>query len=141
MEEGAGELVVKLAYAIHQNLQLVGRYLGLFTNLNLNVNTNVLVSEDYLRLRHALVTALHPFPEARRAVSEALHKIEAEVAAQMLARSSAAPPVLDLPAPRPRGRPPANKPQNPSQAPLGVMIDQAPTTNGSGAIRLQRPSR
>jgi hypothetical protein len=114
MEEGAGELVARLAGVIHQNLQLVGKYLGLFANINISTTTNVLVSEDYLRLRHALVTALHPFPEARRAVSEALHRIEGEVAARMLAGAPA--------------------------AASGAVIEHAPTINGSGAIRLRRPS-
>jgi hypothetical protein len=114
MEEGAGELVARLSGVIHKNLEMVGKYLGLFANLSVSTNVNVLISEDYLKLRHALVTALYPFPEARRAVSEALHRIEGEVAAKMLA---IAPTVA-----------------------RGAVIEHAPTVNGSGPLRLRRPS-
>jgi hypothetical protein len=131
MEEGSGELVARLSGVIHKNLEMVGRYLGLFANLNVNTNVNVLVSEDYLRLRHALVLALRPFPAARHAVSEALHRIESEVAAKMLEQPSAAQGVvLNLPAPRLAGRPPYKS----ASASAGT------TTAPNGAIRLQRPT-
>jgi hypothetical protein len=80
---------------------MVGRYLGLFANLNINSNVNILISEDYLRLRQALTLALRPFPEARRAVADALHRIEGEVANKMLATAGKGPveaegPVISL---------------------------------------------
>jgi hypothetical protein len=75
---------------------MVGRYLGLFANININSNTSILISEDYLRLRQALTLALRPFPDARRAVAEALHQIEGEVAQKMLVQAGK-PPVLPDP--------------------------------------------
>jgi hypothetical protein len=133
MENGAGELVARLSGVIHKNLEMVGRYLGLFANFNVNTNVNVLISEDYLRLRQALVLALRPYPDARHAVSEALHRIEGEVAAKMLEQPSAAQGVvLNLPAPRPVGRPPDKAAR--ASASAGT------TTAPNGAIRLQRPT-
>jgi hypothetical protein len=133
MENGAGELVARLSGVIHKNLEMVGRYLGLFANFNVNTNVNVLISEDYLRLRQALVLALRPYPDARHAVSEALHRIEGEVAAKMLEQPSAAQGVvLNLPAPRPVGRPPYKAAR--ASASAGT------TTAPNGAIRLQRPT-
>jgi hypothetical protein len=85
MDHGAVEPMVRLSNVIHRNLSMVGHYLGLFANINVNQNVNILVSEDYLQLRHALTTALHPFPEARRAVADALHRVEGDVARKMLA--------------------------------------------------------
>jgi hypothetical protein len=114
MEEGAGELVARLSTVIHKNLEMVGKYLGLFANLNVNTNVNVLISEDYLRLRHALVLALRPFPAARHAVSEALHRIEGEVAQKMLFQAS--------------------------PAPLGAVIDHSPSVASGAPIKLERPS-
>jgi hypothetical protein len=103
MEEGGVDQVARLSGVIHKNLEMVGRYLGLFANLNINTNVNVLLSEDYLRLRQALVLALQPFPEARHAVSAALHRIEGEVAQKMLTTKAAAEPagaLIDQPVPR-----------------------------------------
>jgi hypothetical protein len=95
MEEGAIDQMARLSGVIHKNLEMVGRYLGLFVNLDVHTNINVLLSEDYLRLRQALVLALRPFPEARYAVSEALHKIEGEVAQKILAVQAPATPQGD----------------------------------------------
>ncbi len=47
--------------------------------------TSILVSADYLTLRSALVTALRPYPEAARAVGTALHTLETEAAADIVA--------------------------------------------------------
>jgi hypothetical protein len=132
MEEGSGELVARLSGVIHKNLEMVGRFLGLFANFNVNTNVNVLISEDYLRLRQALVLALRPYPDARHAVSEALHRIEGEVAQKMLAPPAVQGVVLDLPAPRPVGRPPYKA----ARASASAGTTAAP----NGAIRLQRPT-
>jgi hypothetical protein len=102
MEEGGVDQVARLSGVIHKNLEMVGRYLGLFANLNVNTQVNVLLSEDYLRLRQALTLALRPFPEARRAVADALQRIEAEVATKMLvgkAPSEPAGALIDQPVP------------------------------------------
>jgi len=102
MEEGGVDQVARLSGVIHKNLEMVGRYLGLFAHLNVNTQVNVLLSEDYLRLRQALTLALQPFPEARRAVADALQRIEAEVATKMLAGKTPAEPagaLIDQPVP------------------------------------------
>jgi hypothetical protein len=40
------------------------------------VNQNLVISPDYLQLRQALLKALAPYPEARRAVVEILRSLE-----------------------------------------------------------------
>jgi hypothetical protein len=85
MEAGAGHEVGYLAGVIHKNIELTGKYLGLFAQHHVSTSVNILISEDYLRLRQALTMALRPYPEARKAVAEALHVIEEQVAQKMLA--------------------------------------------------------
>ncbi len=107
MEEGAAELVTRLANTIHRNIELTGRYLGLFAQHHVSSQVNIMVSEDYLRLRQALTMALRPFPEARRAVAEELHRIEGQIAQKMLEQAGKAgeplpiSTVIDQPASRP----------------------------------------
>jgi hypothetical protein len=92
MEAGAIELMGSLSRVIHQNISLTGKYLGLFAQHHVSSQVNILLSEDYLRLRQALIMALKPFPEARRAVAEEIHRIEGETAQKMLAQAAANPP-------------------------------------------------
>ena len=72
---------VRSAASVHQqinkNLELVGKLLGQLGIRDLNITQNLLISEDYLRLRHALVKALAPYPEAALAVSRVLREVEA----------------------------------------------------------------
>jgi transposase-like protein len=103
MEEGGTGAVVQLSNTIHRNIELTGRYLGLFAQHHVSEHSvNIMVSEDYLRLRQVLITALRPFPEARRAVAEALHQAEGDLARKMV---TAAPP--EQPKKRGSGRPAA----------------------------------
>ena len=51
-------------------------------------------SPDYLALRSAIVRALRPFPEAARAVGEALHVLETEAARDITASASTRRPVM-----------------------------------------------
>lgn len=90
LEQGAATQVGYLSNIIHKNLELVGKYVGLFGQHHVSTNVNILISEDYLRLRQALTLALRPFPEARRAVAEELHRIEGAVAQRMLVEDQAA---------------------------------------------------
>jgi hypothetical protein len=92
MEAGAVEQVARLSGVIHKNIELTGRYLGLFAQHHVSSQVNIMVSEDYLRLRQALTMALRPFPEARRAVAEALHRIEGEIAGKMVDQAAKQPP-------------------------------------------------
>jgi hypothetical protein len=89
MEAGAATQVGYLSNIIHKNIELAGRYLGLFAQHHVSAQVNILVSEDYLRLRQALTLALRPFPDARRAVAEELHKLEGAIAQKMLEQHKA----------------------------------------------------
>ena len=78
---------------IHRNLELVGKLVGEFASYHRVTNVSMMISPEYLELRSALLRALEPFPDARRAVADAIHRLEAKAAQQ-------APPVLEaLPAP------------------------------------------
>jgi hypothetical protein len=106
MEAGAVTQVGYLANVIHRNIELAGKYLGLFAQHHVSTNVNVLISEDYLRLRQAITLALRPFPDARRAVAEQLHTLEGQIAQKMLEKHQAAPQtvlarpanIIDMPA-------------------------------------------
>ena len=72
-----GEDDKKLAVAIHaritSNLELGAKVLGQVAGHATNITNHTLVaSMDYLEMRARLIKALRPFPEARRAVAEAL---------------------------------------------------------------------
>ena len=64
----------------------------MFATHHTSTQVNVLLSEDYLRLRQALILALRPFPEARHAVAEAMHRIEGEAASKIQAEAAKHPP-------------------------------------------------
>jgi hypothetical protein len=73
-------IATAISAQIHRNLELVGKYLGEFAQHHVVSNVSVLVSPQYLELRSALLQALQPYPEARRAVATALHGIEDQAA-------------------------------------------------------------
>jgi hypothetical protein len=73
-------LVAQLASGIHRNLELVGKYLGEFAQHSVHTTVSILVSPEYLTLRTALLQALAPHVEAKRAVAAVLHGIEAGAA-------------------------------------------------------------
>jgi transposase-like protein len=93
LESDDAQAVATLAGRIHQNLEIVGKYLGELQQHSTKTVLNVMVSAEYLALRAALVRALQPYPEARAAVARVLHSMESD-AAQQIAR----PPVIDVPA-------------------------------------------
>jgi hypothetical protein len=73
---------IKAAAAVHgrimDNVTIVAKLLGdLSTHSVTTVNT-LLVAPEYLSLRSALVTALRPYPEARKAVSAVLQGLEGQ---------------------------------------------------------------
>jgi transposase-like protein len=80
LEAGNATAVATLAGRIHQNLEIVGKYLGELQQHSTKTVVNLMVSAEYLALRHALVKALAPFPEARRAVARVLHNMESGAA-------------------------------------------------------------
>jgi hypothetical protein len=99
MESGAVELVARLSNTVHKNIELVGKYLGLFAAHHVSTKVNILISEDYLRLRQTLTLALRPYPEARRAVAEELHRLESDIAGRMLEQHQQAAKPVPRPAP------------------------------------------
>lgn len=90
--------LASLANAFFKGSELIGRLVGELNQHAAKTTINILASPDYLRLRTALVRALQPYPEAARAVAEALYATESAAA-----RDIASPPVIDvtpaLPAP------------------------------------------
>jgi hypothetical protein len=70
-------MISRLAGQLHHNLEITGKLLGAL-NLGHTTVNNVLVLPAYVELRVGLVTALAPFPEARRAVAQVLHALEAK---------------------------------------------------------------
>jgi hypothetical protein len=80
MEAEQLHLVVSTAGQIHRNLELVGKYLGEFAQHHVTTQISILVSPEYLALRAALLRALGPHLEARRAVAAVLHEIEGNAA-------------------------------------------------------------
>jgi hypothetical protein len=91
LEVGDGREVTYIAGEIHRNIKLVGQYLGEFAQHQIKTSVSVLISEEYLEMRTALMRALAPFPDARRAVAEALHAREALAAEP----AKPAPPTID----------------------------------------------
>jgi hypothetical protein len=80
LEAGDSKAVATLAARIHQNLELVGRYLGELHQHSTKTVVNILLTPEYLELRNALVKALQPFPQARAAVAAVLHSREGSAA-------------------------------------------------------------
>jgi hypothetical protein len=76
--------------AVTANLDLLSKVLGLIITKHEVRSTSLLISPDYLALRHALVEALKPYPEAMAAVGKALHELEAKAAADIKAKANGA---------------------------------------------------
>jgi hypothetical protein len=73
-------LVAQLSSQIHRNLELVGKLLDQFVSHSVHTTISLLVTPEYLELRSALLRALGPHPEAKRAVAMVLHGIESSAA-------------------------------------------------------------
>jgi hypothetical protein len=85
LQLGEVDPVVKVANAVHKNIELVAKYLGIFATVHQTTSTtNVMLSADYLDLRRELIDALMPYPEARRAVSARLYAAESALANKLL---------------------------------------------------------
>jgi hypothetical protein len=80
LEVGDGREVTYISGEIHRNIKLVGQYLGEFAQHQIKTSVSVLIQPEYLEMRAALMRALAPFPDARKAVAEALHSREAAAA-------------------------------------------------------------
>jgi hypothetical protein len=84
-------IVGSLSQAIHRNLELVGKYLGEFSQHSVQTTVSILITPEYLDFRSALLRALQPFPEARAAVAATINQMEQTVAQRQ--RQALAPPV------------------------------------------------
>ena len=73
-------LVAQISSQVHRNLELVGKLLDQFVSHSVHTTISLLVTPEYLELRSALLRALAPHPEAKRAVATVLHGIEANAA-------------------------------------------------------------
>jgi transposase-like protein len=78
-EYGDSNMICRVTGQLHQNLELTGKLLG-DLGIGHSVTNNVLVMPAYVELRMELINALRPFPEAGRAVADALHQIEHKAA-------------------------------------------------------------
>jgi hypothetical protein len=68
-------MLSRIAGQLHRNLELVGKLLGDLAVGTHTVN-NVLILPAYIELRVGLVEALAPYPEAKIAVAQVLHRLE-----------------------------------------------------------------
>lgn len=75
-ESGDVGMVARIARALHDSFELVGKLLGELSTGS--VTNNILVQPEFLEVRCELTRALRPFPEARRAVASVLHKLESK---------------------------------------------------------------
>ncbi len=73
-------LVAQLASGVHRNIELTGKYLGEFATHATQTTISILITPEYLTLRSALLQALQPYGDARRAVAATLHQIEEQAA-------------------------------------------------------------
>jgi hypothetical protein len=94
LDLGNASAAVACERAITSNLELVAKLLGQLVQRHEVTHANILISSDYLNLRSAIVRALQPFPDAARAVGEALHRLEAD-AAQAIATKAMRPPMIE----------------------------------------------
>jgi hypothetical protein len=80
MEAEQFGVVAQLASGVHRNLELVGKYLGEFASHSVQTTISILITSEYLELRAALLRALAPYADARRAVAATLHQVEEQAA-------------------------------------------------------------
>jgi hypothetical protein len=93
MEAEQFGLVAQLASGVHRNLELVGKYLGEFASHSTQTTISILITPEYLDLRTALLRALQPYGDARRAVAATLHQVEQKAARAQPAEPQRAPVV------------------------------------------------
>jgi hypothetical protein len=97
------------------NLDLLSKVLGLIITKHEVRSTSLLISPDYLALRHALVEALKPYPEAMAAVGRALHELESKAAADIKAKANGSMALIEGRA-EPMGSPPVRSKSAPLPA-------------------------
>ena len=76
---GDGSMLSKVSGQLHHNFEITGRLLGdLGTTAPTYISNNILILPSYIELRVELVNALAAFPEAKQAVAQVLHSLEAK---------------------------------------------------------------
>jgi hypothetical protein len=88
LELGSIHVAVAAERAITESLRLTAQLTDQLVQHHQVSHVNVLVSEDYLALRHALMQALRPHPAAARDVSRVLHALEAKAAEEIKAKAN-----------------------------------------------------
>jgi transposase-like protein len=78
LEGGNYTVAAQLASQVHRALEMIGRAVGEIAQHSTTVNNNLIVSPQYWAVRTAIVQALALYPEARRAVLDALRRAEAQ---------------------------------------------------------------
>lgn len=68
--------VAKFHDVLLKNQQTIAKLVGELAGHTRNIVTNILIMPEYLELRHALMQALAPFPEARKAMASTLQSLE-----------------------------------------------------------------
>jgi hypothetical protein len=108
LEVGDVKAMVAAEGAIGANLALGAKLLGHLVNRIDVRHSSVLLTPDYLRLRQAMLGALRAFPEAARAVGEALARLESDAARDITdeATKGKAPRVIEHEPAAPKPLPP-----------------------------------
>jgi hypothetical protein len=88
LELGSIHVAVSAEGKITESLRLTAQLTDQLVQHHDVRHINVLVSEDYLRLRSVLVAALKPYPEAMAVVGRALHELESKAAADIRAKAN-----------------------------------------------------
>jgi hypothetical protein len=77
LETGNFTVAAQLAGRVLQVLDMLGRAVGEIAQHSVKVQNNIILAPGYWKVRTAIMQALHPFPDARHAVIEALRGLEA----------------------------------------------------------------
>jgi hypothetical protein len=78
LETGNFTVAAQLASQVHRALEMLGRAIGEIATHSVKVQQNIILAPGYWRARTAIVQALAPFPDARRAVLQALRGVETD---------------------------------------------------------------
>lgn len=83
VDVGDDRAAAALAGRLHEGLSLSARLTGELMPAAGTTIQNIVISQDYIRLRTDLLNALRPFPEAARAVAEVFRRTGEHAAAAM----------------------------------------------------------
>jgi hypothetical protein len=118
--DGDTKAAISAESAITSNLTLTAKLVGQLIQVHQVNHNHVLTSEDYLRVRGAIVAALRPYREAAIAVGRALAALESEGAEAITAaagKRKAEPVLIDVTPNRPEPPAPPGPPPPPPTAP------------------------